>query len=39
VLFSAATGGSAITTTTAAWDAAATILVSFLAVYSGNNPE
>ena len=38
-LNSAATGGSAVTTTTAAWDAAATVLVSFAAVYPANNPE
>lgn len=39
VLKSAATGGSNVTTTTAAWDVAATILVSYLAVYPSNNPE
>ena len=38
-LNSAATGGSAVTTTTAAWDAAATVLVSFAAVYPANTPE
>jgi hypothetical protein len=38
-LFNAATGGSAITTTTAAWDRAATLLVEFTATYTSNNPE
>ena len=39
VLKSAATGGSNVTTTTAAWDIPATIIVSYVATYSGNNPE
>jgi hypothetical protein len=38
-LLSAATGGSNITTTTAAWDRAAAIIVQFTAVYPSNNPE
>jgi hypothetical protein len=38
-LFSAATGGSAITTTTATWDRAATVLVQYTAAYPSNNPE
>jgi hypothetical protein len=38
-LFSLATGGSAITTTTAAWDRAATVVVQYTAVYPSNNPE
>lgn len=38
-LFSAGTGGSAITTTTAAWDRAATIYVLYKASYTGANPE
>jgi hypothetical protein len=38
-LFSAPTGGSAITTTTAAWDRAATVMVQYTAAYPSNNPE
>jgi len=38
-LFSAGTGGSAITTTTAAWDRAACVVVMYKATYSGNSPE
>ena len=38
-LLSAGTGGSAVTTTTGAWDAAATVVVSYAAVYPSNNPE
>lgn len=38
-LFSAATGGSAITTTAAAWDIPATVMVQYTAAYTGNNPE
>ena len=38
-LQSAATGGSNVTTTTSPWDVAATIIVSYNATYSSNNPE
>lgn len=38
-LFSAPTGGSAITTTTAAWDRPCTVSVQYTASYTGNNPE
>lgn len=39
VLKSAATGGSAVNTTTAVWDSPATIILSYSATYTGNNPE
>lgn len=38
-LFSASTSGSAITTTTAAWDWAATVVLFFTAGYTGASPE
>lgn len=38
-LFSASTSGSAITTTTAAWDRACVVVVEFTATYASNNPE
>lgn len=38
-LFNAATGGSAITTTTAQWDFAGTLMVQYTAGYAGANPE
>ena len=38
-LFSAPTGGSAITTTAAQWDAAATISVQYTASFPGASPE
>jgi hypothetical protein len=38
-LFSAPTGGSAITTTAAAWDRACTVMVEYTAGYTGANPE
>lgn len=38
-LFSAATAGSAITTTTSQWDRAASVLVLYKATYAGNTPE
>jgi len=38
-LNTAAIGGSAVTTVTSAWDAAATVLVSYSAVYPNNSPE
>ena len=38
-LFSAPTGGSAITTTTATWDRPSTVMVQYTAGYTGANPE
>ena len=38
-LFNAATGGAAVTTTTASWDRAATVMVQYTASFPAFNPE